>query len=237
MDFEIIANITRRNFLQSSGALGFMGGAGLLAAMNGARAYAADTTGYKALVCVFFKGGMDHADTILPYDQVSYDQLRAARPGLFNAYNYANSASSRNRLNMLQLNASGFGGRQFALPPELAPLHSLYNSGDLAVVGNVGPLIEPTRRVDMEAGGVELPPRLYSHNDQQSTWMSLGAEGSRYGWGGRFCSWTNRLARWTRLLVVSCRAGWLRPGTGSEARPCSSPMTRTRRSPCRIGSS
>ncbi len=181
-----MANINRRNFLQTTGALGFMGGTGLLAAMNGAKAYAADTTGYKALVCLFFKGGMDHADTILPMDTASYEQLRSARPGVFNAYNYNNAGSSRNTANMLELDTTSFGSRRFGLPPELAQLHSLYDSGDMAVVGNVGPLIEPTTRTQMNSNGVELPARLFSHNDQQSTWMALDTEGSRYGWGGRF---------------------------------------------------
>ena len=31
-----------------------------------------------------------------------------------------------------------------------------------------------------------MPKRLFSHNDQQSTWMSFAPEGSRLGWGGLF---------------------------------------------------
>jgi uncharacterized protein (DUF1501 family) len=30
-----------------------------------------------------------------------------------------------------------------------------------------------------------LPPKLFSHNDQQSVWQSNGTEGSTIGWGGR----------------------------------------------------
>jgi uncharacterized protein (DUF1501 family) len=30
-----------------------------------------------------------------------------------------------------------------------------------------------------------LPPKLFSHNDQQSVWQSNGTEGSTVGWGGR----------------------------------------------------
>jgi uncharacterized protein (DUF1501 family) len=40
--------------------------------------------------------------------------------------------------------------------------------------------------VMMVNGTALLPPRLFSHNDQQSTWMSLEVEGARSGWGGRF---------------------------------------------------
>ena len=30
-----------------------------------------------------------------------------------------------------------------------------------------------------------LPPKLFSHNDQQSVWQSSLAEGATSGWGGR----------------------------------------------------
>ena len=62
----------------------------------------------------------------------------------------------------------------------------MFEAGDLAVVGNVGPLIEPTTRSSIASNSAALPPRLFSHNDQQSTWMSLGVEGAQYGWGGSF---------------------------------------------------
>jgi len=72
-----MANINRRRFLQSSSAMGFAAGTGLLAAMGSSNAFAADTSGYKALVCVFFKGGMDSMDLILPKDTASHDALAA----------------------------------------------------------------------------------------------------------------------------------------------------------------
>lgn len=183
-----MAYINRRHFLTGT-ATSFLGAGGALGTLTARNAWAANTTGYKAMVCVFLKGGMDHADTVLPYDQTSYDQIATVRAGLFNTYNSNDGASSRNRANLLALNpdnAADFGGRQFALPPELSGLHSMFESGDLAIAGNVGPLIEPTTQDDMNARRVQLPPRLYSHNDQQSTWMSLKTEGARYGWGGRF---------------------------------------------------
>ncbi|WOR14811.1 DUF1501 domain-containing protein [Hyphomonas sp. FCG-A18] len=185
-----MAYISRRRFLSGTGALGFASSVGALSSLSAAKAWAAtDTSGYKAMVCVFLKGGMDHADTVLPYDQASYNQLVQAREGLLGAYNYTDAGSTRNRANLLQLNpanAGSLGGRQMALPPELAPLKTLFDSGDLAILGNVGPLIEPTTRASYDNGTALLPPRLFSHNDQQSTWMSFGVEGRRLGWGGRF---------------------------------------------------
>jgi uncharacterized protein (DUF1501 family) len=68
----------------------------------------------------------------------------------------------------------------------MSGLHSLFAQGRAAVVGNVGPLLEPTDRAGFMANAATLPSRLFSHNDQQSTWMSFAPEGAQYGWGGRF---------------------------------------------------
>jgi len=181
--------INRRRFLKSSSALGFTAGTGLLAAIGASSANAANTSGYKALICLFFKGGMDQSDFILPVDKPSHDALGALRPDLFDSYNVGSGSSSRDRENLLKLNASninGFGGREFGLAPEMSELHSLFESGNAAIIGNVGPLIEPTTRTTMAGLSARIPERLFSHNDQQSMWTSFGVEGSKIGWGGRF---------------------------------------------------
>lgn len=184
-----MANISRRHVLAGLGTAGFANSLGGLTKLGLNNAWAAETGGYKAMVCIFLKGGMDGTDTILPYDQASYNQLVGARSALMNAHNYNSGSSSRNRANLLAMNpdnASNFGGRQFAMPNQLAPLHSLFESGELAVVGNVGPLIQPTTRAEIDNSTAILPRRLFSHNDQQSTWMSFGIEGANRGWGGLF---------------------------------------------------
>jgi uncharacterized protein (DUF1501 family) len=53
---------------------------------------------------------------------------------------------------------------------------------------NVGPLVVPTTLAQYNSADRKanpLPPKLFSHNDQQSVWQSLGAEGTTIGWGGR----------------------------------------------------
>ena len=180
-----MAFISRRGILQGSAAIGFTSATGLLGGMG--RAYAADTSGYKALVCLFLKGGMDSVDTVLPTDAESHSALAEARKDVFASYRVGSGESSRDIENILGLNsARDFGGRTFGLPRELSPLHDLYTSGRMAVVGNVGPLNEPTTRDQMDRQLVDVPPRLFSHNDQQSLWMSGGLEGQRFGWGGAF---------------------------------------------------
>ncbi len=51
-------------------------------------------------------------------------------------------------------------------------------------MANVGPLKRPITKAEFLAG-TDLPSKLFSHNDQQSTWQSLSPEGARSGWGGR----------------------------------------------------
>lgn len=175
--------LNRRLFLQGSASslIGASALGGLGTALTGMSARAADVSGYKAMVCVFLLGGMDSHDMVIPYDQASYNDYAAIRTQLIGQY-----AGGRDRANLRPLSALNPGahnGREFALPPEMPGLHALFESGNAAIVGNVGPLIYPMDRADWE-GNALTPKRLFSHNDQQATWMSSQPEGAQYGWGG-----------------------------------------------------
>ncbi|MEL6359551.1 MAG: DUF1501 domain-containing protein [Pseudomonadota bacterium] len=181
--------MSRRAFVQGVSAGGLAVGGGLTTMLGASAARAADTSGYKALVCVFFKGGLDCHDVMLPYDQASYDAYADVRRNLLNGYNGIDGGSTRARNRLLPLqgrNGSSFGSRQFALTEEMAPLHDLFENEQASIVANIGPLLEPMNRSQFRDRSRERPPRLFSHNDQQSTWMALSPEGERYGWGGRF---------------------------------------------------
>lgn len=183
--------IDRRHFIRSSGALALASGAGATAAFSpfASPAMAADTSGYKALVCVFLKGGIDCHDIILPFDEASYQANANVRSTVMDAYRFLGGDASRERADLLPLtpnNQSALGNRQFAMPPSMNALHGLFQSGRAAVVGNVGPLIQPTTRSTFDSRSAALPRQLFSHNDQESTWMSLRTEGTATGWGGRF---------------------------------------------------
>ena len=171
---------SRRAFLKRSAALGLAGSATpfvtSLAAIG--EAAAATATDYKALVCVFLYGGNDYANTLPPYDQASYNLYQAAR---------SNLALDRTALAGTVLNPSVAlaGGRQYALAPTMAPLVPLFDAGRMAVVLNVGTLVMPTTKAQYTANSVKLPPKLFSHNDQQSYWQASSPEGASSGWGGR----------------------------------------------------
>ena len=180
-------NSNRRQFLHGVGATAISAASlgGMTAALSGFQARAADTSGYKALVCIFLFGGLDCHDTVLPYDQASYDAYASIRAPLFDLYAGQPGGNSRARSRLLELtpdNAADFAGRSFALPEGVSGIHGLFQAGDAAIVGNVGPLVAPLTRAEWEAETVATPKRLFSHNDQQSTWMSSAPEGA--------CAWT-----------------------------------------------
>jgi uncharacterized protein (DUF1501 family) len=130
---------------------------------------------YRALVCVFMFGGNDAYDTFVPNDTPSY-----------NAYATARGALARPRNSILPIDPTGGfrGAGTFGFAPELVGLKGLFDSGDLAVVSNIGTLMRPTAKSDW-AQQRNLPPQLFSHNDQQSFWQSSDPEGATTGWGGR----------------------------------------------------
>ena len=178
------APMDRRRFLGTALACG--AGAGLPLSLGAMPALAQPGGGYRALVCVFLYGGMDSFDGLIPYDRPSYDAWRAIRQPLLDRYAEAGVQATRRRGALSRLFPThGTGGRDHALAPQLSPLADLFNAGRLAVVANVGPLEQPTTKAMVDAGTAALPPRLLSHNDQQSLWQTSAPEGARSGWGGR----------------------------------------------------
>jgi len=175
---------SRRAFLKRASALGVAGVAAPWAInlMSIAEAAAATASDYKALVCVFLYGGNDYANTVIPYDSTNYTLYQGLRPTI--AYARESLAATALAPSVPVLDSTG-AARDFALAPALAPLVPIFNNGQLGVMLNVGPLVQPTTKAQYQAKSVPLPPKLFSHNDQQSIWQSSAPEGSRTGWGGR----------------------------------------------------
>lgn len=171
----------RRYFLKTAFA-GLGAGSAFAANLASFNAFAEDASDYKALVCVFLVGGMDNFETLIPFDESSNREYEAVREPLLSLYD---STSSRRRGDLLRLSGS-VEGREFAFAREFSPLHELYEGGKLALVSNVGPLIEPLNKTTFDNKSAKRPPNLFSHNDQQSIWMASAPEGANVGWGGRF---------------------------------------------------
>ena len=189
---------TRREWLRRMGALGAAGPAmsalGLnLAAMG--RASAATGGDYKALVCVFLQGGNDAFNTVLATDAASWTAYGAARGTPANGIALAAPGTPRSQAagatlaerlgGVLPIAPAHAQGRSYALHPALAELADLFGQQRAAIVANVGPLVAPTRKAAVLDGSAALPPKRFSHNDQQAVWQSFSAEGATQGWGGR----------------------------------------------------
>lgn len=153
-----------------------------LAAMSSAAAQ--NASDYKAVVCLFMAGGNDNFNTVLPTDSTSWNEYQRLRnTGTTGSIALPAVGAAGGVLPINPINAQG---RSFALHPSLAPLKTLFDSGNAAIVANVGTLVQPTTLSQYKARAVALPPKLFSHNDQQAVWQSMQTEGSAsVGWGGR----------------------------------------------------
>jgi uncharacterized protein (DUF1501 family) len=133
---------------------------------------------YKALVCIFLNGGNDSNNLIVP---------RGA--------GHAAYASIRQNLTipesaLVPITPDNNDGNEYGFHPLCPELATLFHAGKLAPVFNVGPLLQPTNRVQYQKKLVALPPQLFSHSDQVTHWQtSLPDQPPRTGWGGRIADY------------------------------------------------
>ena len=149
-------NPSRRSFLKSTG-LGFLA-FGLPPSFLVRAAGAEQNTRGKSLVVVFQRGGMDGLNVVIPFKDQAYYALR---PTI--AVKEPASGDERG------IDLDGY----FALHPALAPLKTIYDKGQLAIVHAAG-----------------SPDNSRSHFDSQD-YMELGTPGIKStpeGWLNRYLS-------------------------------------------------
>jgi uncharacterized protein (DUF1501 family) len=190
-------HVNRREFLRKS-ICAAMGGVSLYSALGNLRLVAAaanarpySVTGYKALVCVFLYGGNDAFNMIVPVSGQERTDYAASRSSL--ALPVAGLVPL--------IPASGGGPANYGLHPSMknmtgtmdgdnvpgnAGLGSLFSGGKAAIIANVGSLLYPTTQDQYQNDTVQLPPQLYSHDDQTNQWQtSRPDDANGIGWGGR----------------------------------------------------
>lgn len=171
----------RRRILRSMGALtlstGLAGQMERFSLINQALASPQDYAGlndYKSLVCIFLLGGNDSFNMFLPTTGQAYTQYQALRQSL---------ALSQSQI----LPVSGLPYGFNSIMPNT---HRLYQQGDLALISNVGSLIEPLSKQQYldNDGSIKIPADLFSHSDQQNFWQTgisgASASSTKIGWGG-----------------------------------------------------
>ena len=182
--------VTRREFLGNAccaavGATGLLSALGSLRLMGAAAspangpqlpsvAGAPIASDYKALVCLFLNGGNDANNLIIPLGSG------------YAAYDAARSNLALPQASVLPFTPRTTDGRSWGLHPSVAELHTLFNSGKMALLANAGTLVYPTTKSHYNARSVPLPPQLFSHSDQQVQWQhSVPDKPTTTGWGGR----------------------------------------------------
>lgn len=194
MHISKMDDLSRRAFLQRSKQLAIAGTASSfamgLAGIGEAAAFSAGND-YKALVCIFLYGGNDHNSTLMPFDSANYDLYSAIRGG-GPGQTAGGITLARSSLAATALTPTGgqvlTNNLQYALAPEMTRLKALFDAGKMAPLLNVGPLVAPLTLAQYQSSNLVANPRpakLFSHNDQQSTWQSSKPEGATDGWGGR----------------------------------------------------
>lgn len=179
-------DLSRRAFMRQA-CCAAIGTTGILSALGQLRmigAVAADglpgraaalPADYKALVCLFLKGGSDGTNLIVPSDNSNYAAYARARSGIAIAQS-----------GLLPIAPKRYSdGRSYGLHPSAPGLRDLFTEGKLAVLANVGTLLRPITLAGYRAGR-NNPTQLFSHSDQILQWQSsIPDQPFESGWGGR----------------------------------------------------
>ncbi len=189
--------ITRRDFLgQAScaavGSLGLLSTLLNLRMANSAMAQSLPSgDDYRALVCLFFAGGMDSYNLLMPTEAARHAAYATTRGGIYDAANN-NDGLALSLASILPLATSPADAFAMGVHPRCGDyagtsgIQSLYGAGNLAFVANVGTLVERTTKTAYNSSLAKLPRSLYSHSDQVQQWhTSVATEVRTLGWAGR----------------------------------------------------
>lgn len=170
--------------------------------------------GYKALVCLFLPGGNDGFNMLVPTaasggaGHATYAEARRhlavanqdlglgsiaggsnLRQGLLgagnaNPYHVDGSAAAAYTKGLYGLQART--GAELGVNGVMPELAQLIDDGLASGVANVGALVRPTTRAEIEADTADLPVFLFSHNHQQRALQTGRADNlDDTGWAGR----------------------------------------------------
>lgn len=154
---------------------------------------------YKALVCVFLDGGNDGNNSVIPNYDEGYGQYSAARQSQGLAIARANLLGP--------VTPPSMGGQVYGFHPAMSSLLPLWNQGKMAVVCNVGCLVQPLTRATY-LGGAPRPYQLFSHPDQSEQFRTgISSFKSTTGWGGRVADRTSTLNPGGAIPMITSISG------------------------------
>lgn len=175
--------ISRRSFIGAAscaavGSTTFFSTLFNLQSMNAASVanapYVDNGEDYRALVCIMLGGGNDSYNMLVPTNTADYNTYKATR---------SNLALAQDQL--LKLDPVSYNQNQLGLHPAMPELKGLFDQGKVALICNVGTLVQPMTKAQYENSS-GLPFGLFSHNDQDQQWQtSVPHTASPTGWAGR----------------------------------------------------
>lgn len=199
--------LNRRDFMKFLLGSSALGAAGQLGLMTQAQAAAPAFSDYKAMVCLFMKGGNDSFNMLIPTDADSYTTYANIRGNLTVSQNPLSAAGSGGTLGTGSANpyyANGSLENAYragiydladqsislgvnGMMPELAELISTRRANVLA---NIGTLVKPVTRAEIQAETADLPVFLFAHNHQQRILQTGQADSlGDIGWAGKIADY------------------------------------------------
>lgn len=141
---------------------------------------------FKALVLVYFSGGNDGNNMVIP----NHSDSTLSNYSVYAAGRGPDLAIPQGSL--LPITVPRMGGLTYGLHPNFgtgttnAGIHPLWAQGKMAIVTNVGTLVRPTTKAQMSQSSHPKPYQLYSHSDQTfQNQTSISNTQAFTGWGGR----------------------------------------------------
>ncbi len=179
----------RRDFIKSSLILG--AGVPFLSMITASSLYANDFDDYKALVIVELDGGNDAFNTFVPMDS-TYEEYKSIRANLSinNTLNLFKDNNYKKNKDYLTLTANPYdtatneledsykkgvyvvsdkddANKKFGINPMMPEFANLYELGKISLISNLGTLVEPTTKAQIENKSVKLPLFLFAHDHQR----------------------------------------------------------------------
>ncbi len=193
---------SRRNFLRTALSLGSLSATGGLGRLGLLNAMTQPTGTYRALVCVFLYGGNDSNNMVVSLDPTAYTSYKTIRAGL-----------ALDSATLLAIDKN----KAYGMHPRFTDLQAI--APQVAIVANVGNLVQPVTMDQYIKGLAKLPSNLFSHADQQAEMQtSVAGGGSTTGWAGRLADHMPTSNTSTYPMFVSV-AGNAIFGVGANTHP------------------
>lgn len=152
---------------------------------------------YKALVLLYWQGGCDGNNLIIPNHNDVSNPLEISNYGNYSAAR-ATQGLAIDQAALLPIAVPRMQGSTGTLTYGMHPnfgtvtgginngIHELWGQGKLAAITNVGNLVRPLTKAQYQSSAFQKPYQLFSHSDQVTQSQTSNAATQAFtGWGGR----------------------------------------------------